>query len=81
MYISKTYERIYLELVTNVEQLVSVGVNLPHCEVVFREEVIERSLATNVVCEAVRTLDTKTERLDFCTIVKVKTDCSSLCLR
>lgn len=53
----------------------------PHCEVIFREEVVERSLATNVVCETVRTLDTKAERLDFCTIVKVKTDCSSLCLR
>ena len=81
MYISKTYERIYFELVANVEQVVSVSVNLLHCEVVFREEVIERSLATNVVCEAVRTLDAKAERLDFCTIVKVKTDCSSLCLR
>lgn len=81
MYICQTYKRIYLELVTNVEQVVSVSVDFPHCEVIFREEVVERSLATNVVCEAVRTLDTKAERLDFCTIVKVKTDCSSLCLR
>ncbi len=81
MYVGKTYERIYLELVTNVEQVVSVSVDFPHCEMVFREEVVERSLATNVVCEAVRTLDNKAERLDFCTIVKVKTDCSSLCLR
>lgn len=81
MYICQTYERIYLELVTNVEQVVSVSVDFSHCEMVFREEIVERSLATNVVCEAVRTLDTKAERLDFCTIVKVKTDCSSLCLR
>lgn len=81
MYICQTYERIYFELVTNVEQVVSVSVDLPHCEVVFREEVVERRLATNVVCEAVRTLDTKAERLYFCTIVKIKTDRSCLCLR
>lgn len=55
-----------------IKKVVYVGIEIPHIHMIFLEEIVERSFAAQVVGEEILEFGTKTEVLDFSTIIYIK---------
>lgn len=66
----ETYQRIEMEFVGDVYQIVNVGVEVKHRHFIVLEEVVEGCLSAEAVSEEVLSLDADTDGLGHLCVVK-----------